>query len=444
MPVARTQQQGIAVIGAGVIGTSVAATLLREGHRVLLLDMRPPGEYCSWGNAGILSPGSCVPLCLPGTLRKVPRWLLDPLGPLTIRPAHLPALLPWLARFVAASRMSRVNPIADALRALLRDTFERWTPLARWAGVAHLIRRSGYLVVYESEANLRRAALAWSIRRERGVACVQVGAAELADLEPELGSHITCGMHLPDHGFVANPAALTKALAAQFVRDGGELQQQRVADIAVESGRVAAIVTESARIPVQALIVCCGVHSTHFSRKLADRIPLESERGYHVEFPADAIQLRQPVMSGEGTFFATPMETGLRIAGAVELAGIDRPPNFARADALATLARRMLPRLPLRGGKPWMGHRPSTPDSLPVIGPAGSVRNAYYAFGHGHLGLGTAAATASLVADMVAGRASPIDREPYRATRFHGRRDAARHHSSPVALVATAESRKEN
>src|SRR5450830_559441 len=176
----------ITIIGAGVAGIATASFLRRDGHDVTVVDMRLPAEYCSSGNAGILSPGSCVPFGMPGNLKNVPRWLLDPLGPLAIRPGYVLRALPWLLRFQAASRMARIDPIADALRALLKQTLDAWGPLAQWAGVPDIIRRTGYLVVYESEQAFRGDALAWKIRRDRGVVCTDLDAARIRELEPAL------------------------------------------------------------------------------------------------------------------------------------------------------------------------------------------------------------------------------------------------------------------
>lgn len=408
----------VVVIGAGVVGTATACTLLREGWQVSLVDKGAPGEYCSWGNAGILSPGSCVPVGLPGTLRKVPQWLTDPLGPLSIRPAHLIPLIPWLLRFSRASRIARVNQIADGLRALLKNTIVDWLELAGWARAERLIRTTGYLVVYESERALRDASLAWRLRRDRGVVWQQLDAAAIRDLEPALGPAYAGGMLLADHGFVSDPGALTKALAVRFGNCGGHFRQTRAMSIRAADGKASGVVTEQGFIEADAVVICAGVHSTAFSRPLGDCIPIETQRGYHVQFAGQQSLLTRPVMSGEGTFFLTPMDNGLRVAGAVEFSGLEAPPNFGRAQALAVLAKRMLPQLDGLEGAPWMGHRPCTPDTLPVIGPARSFCNVVYAFGHGHLGLGTGAATAQLVGDILARREPAIDLAPYSACRF--------------------------
>ena len=410
--------KNITIIGAGVVGMATASCLRRDGHDVTVVDMRPPGEYCSSGNAGILSPGSCVPFGMPGNLKKVPRWLLDPVGPLAIRPGYSLRALPWLLRFQAASRMARIDPIADALRALLRQTLDAWGPLAQWAGVPDIIRRTGYLVVYESEQAFRGDALAWKIRRDRGVVCTDLDAARIRELEPALRGIYARGVFLPEQGFVANPLRLTQALAAQFQRDGGKILQRKVLGIEIDAGGPSVLMTDAGRLSVETLVLCAGVHSNDFSARLGSRVPLESQRGYHVHFENPTVTLRRPVLSGEGKFFATPMETGLRVAGTVEFAGTEAAPNYARADALGVQAARMLPGLAGSNVTQWMGHRPCMPDSLPVIGTSPRFANVYFAFGHGHVGLCGGAPTARIIADLIAGRKPNIDITPYRADRF--------------------------
>ena len=408
----------ITIIGAGIVGVATASYLRRDGHAVTVVDMRPPGEYCSYGNAGILSPGSCVPLATPGVHWKVPGYLADPMGPLTIRWSYLPRAAPWLLRFVAASSRRRVEHIADALRPLLKQTFDAYAPLVHDAGVTDLIRQTGYAVAYEKRAAYLGDTIAWKLRRERGVAVEEVDEAGLKKLVPQLTGRYEMGLYLPEQGFVANPERLTKALAAKFQRDGGLVLQREVRDIEMGPEGPRALETDNGRIPVETLVICAGSHSNLFSAKLGDRLPLEAERGYHVTYSDPAVTLPMPVFMPEHKFFITPMEMGLRIAGQSEFAGIYAPPNYARADILAKHMQRVFPQISGADATKWMGRRPSMPDSLPVIGRATRFANTYYAFGHGHVGLCSGAPTGRLVADLIAGRRPSIDVTPYRPGRF--------------------------
>lgn len=408
----------ITIIGAGIVGIATACYLRRDGHAVTVVDMNPPGEYCSFGNAGILSPGSCAPQAMPGILWKVPGYLADPLGPLTVRWRHLPAMAPWLSKFIISSRIGNVERIADGLRALLRQTFDAYKPLVKHAGVSDLIHHTGYLVVYESERAYRGDALAWKLRRDRGVMIEECDAGAIQRLAPALAKIYRRGLYLPEQGHVANPGRLTKALAAQFQRDGGEILQRKVLDLELGPAGPVALVTDAGRMPVKTLVICAGVHSAEITSMLGEPLPLEAERGYHVTLPEPGMKLLLPVFAPEGKFFVTPMEMGLRIAGQAEFAGIYAAPNYKRAGVLVKHMQRMLPGVDVAGATQWMGRRPSMPDSLPVIGPASKFGDVYYAFGHGHVGLCGGAPTGRIIADLVSGRKPVIDITPYRAGRF--------------------------
>lgn len=410
--------KNVTIIGAGIVGIATAAYLRRDGHDVTVVDLRPPGEYCSFGNAGILSPGSCVPLATPGVLWNVPGYLADPQGPLTVRWPYVLRALPWFARFLAASRETRVERIADALRALLKQTFDAYQPLVQHAGVSDLLRRTGYVVLYRTREAYAGDAIAWGLRRERGVVIEEFGADEVKRRVPQIAGDYEVGLYLPEQGYCANPERLTKSLAAQLVRDGGKLVQRKVLDLEVTVDGPRALITDGGPMPVETLVVCAGAHSNEFSARLGDRLPLEAERGYHVTYSDPRVELPLPVFMPEHKFFLTPMEMGLRIAGQSEFAGVDAEPNYARADILAQHMARILPGLSSADATRWMGRRPSLPDSMPVIGRATRFVNVYYAFGHGHVGLCGGAPTGRIIADLVSGRTPAIDVMPFSASRF--------------------------
>lgn len=411
--------KNITIIGAGIVGIATACYLRRDGHEVTVVDMRPPGEYCSFGNAGILSPGSCVPQALPGVLFKVPGYLSDPLGPLSIRVGYFPKALPWFLRLTLAARRASVERIADALRPLLKQTFDAYLPLVQHAGVPDLIRQTGYAVAYASAQSYRNDALAWQLRRERGVIVEEIDSATLKAKVPQLTGNYEVGLYLPEQGWVANPERLTKALAAQFQRDGGKILQRKVLDIEVGPDGPRALVTDAGNMALQTLVICAGAHSNEFSAKFGDNVPLEAERGYHVTYSDPHFTLPMPIFLPEQKFFVTPMEMGLRIAGQTEFAGLDTEPNYARADILKKQMQKLFPGIRETDATRWMGKRPSMPDSMPVIGPASKVPNVWYAFGHGHVGLCGGAPTGRVIADLIAGRTPSVtDVTPFRVTRF--------------------------
>ena len=408
----------VAVIGAGVIGLACAAALQQRGERVVVIDPRAPGEHCSFGNAGCLSRASCVPLGLPGAWKKVPGWLLDPGGPLRIRARYAHRVAPWLWQLHLATSAVRVNAIADALHPLLDPTIEMWRPLAEWAGVPELIRQDGYAFAYESEAGFAADALGRELRGARGVKIEVLTGGAIREFDPALSAHLTHLVVMPEQGHVPNPLRLSQALAARLREGGAKFVGAAARGFEFLDGRVTRVATDGASVDADAFVIAAGAHSRPLAAALEDEVPLETERGYHMMLAAPSVSPRIPVCSGEGKYFITPMEGGLRVAGTVELAGLDAPPDWARADAMLPGAKRLLPALGHAQATPWMGHRPSLPDSLPVIGRSRRAPNAFYAFGHGHVGLTAAAPTAQVVADLVGGMQPFLDVAPYSAERF--------------------------
>lgn len=411
----------IAVIGAGVIGLACATALQMRGHAITIVDPNPAGEGCSLGNAGCLSRASCVPLGLPGAWKSVPGWLADPSGPLAIDPRYALRIAPWLWRFHRSTSRARVDAIADALHPLLTCTIERWRPLAERASVPELIVQNGYAFAYESEAGFRADALGRELRKARGVAIDVITGHEIREIEPTLSPSVTHLVVLPEQGHCPNPLRLSRALAGTL-RDAGATFVTRAArGFEWSDGRVARIATDAGPVEADHVVLAAGAHSKPLAQMLGASVPLETERGYHAMVFAPSVVPRIPIGSGEGKYIATPMEDGLRIAGTVELAGLEPPPNHRRADVLLAGAKRLFPHLAYQRVERWMGHRPSLPDSLPVIGRSPRYANAWLAFGHGHVGLTAAAPTASLIADLVDGRTPFMDVAPFDARRFSAR-----------------------
>ena len=408
----------IAVIGAGIVGLACAAELQRRGHDVTLIDPLPPGEGCSFGNAGCLSRASCVPLGLPGAWRKVPGWLLDPSGPLSIPPRYALRIAPWLWRFQLSTSLARVNQIADALHPLLDKTIEKWRPLAAWAGVPELIRQDGYAFAYESEEGFLGDALGRELRMARGVKIEVLTGPQVREFDRALSSAITHLVVMPEQGHVPNPIRLSRALADRLKAGGARFVTQTASDFEFRDGRVTRVMTDGVPIDADAVVLAAGAHSKALAAKLGSVVPLETERGYHVMLESPSIAPRIPTCSGEGKYFITPREGGLRVAGTVELAGLDAPPNYSRADPLVPGAKRLLPQLAHGKFERWMGHRPSLPDSMPVLGRSPRFANAFFAFGHGHVGLTAAAPTAEIVADLVSGRDPFMNIAAFSAGRF--------------------------
>ena len=412
----------VGVIGAGMVGITAASFLQRDGHTVFVLDPGAPGEGASFGNAGCLNGSSVVPMSMPGTVRNVPGWLMDPLGPLAIRWRYLPTVAPWLVRFVRAGTPERVKAQARALRALLAPSVETLLPLAKSAGIADLIHRAGHLWVYRTAESYAKDQAAWRLRRDNGVVVTELDADQLRQAEPALSREFTRGILVEENGHLGNPHRMVRGLAEELQRNGGEIHGARATGFALEGGRLKAIRSDRGDFRCDAAVVAAGAWSKPLAAALGDRVPLETERGYHIMIRHPEVMPRLPVADADGKFVGTPMETGLRFAGTVELAGLQAPPDWRRARILLEQGRRLLPGLkanyPEAELSVWMGHRPSLPDSLPCLGPSARSPDVVYAFGHGHVGMAASPMTGKLVADLVAGRAPAIDVTPFRAGRF--------------------------
>jgi D-amino-acid dehydrogenase len=408
----------VVVVGAGAVGMACALALRREGHVVTVLDPQLPGEGASYGNAGIIANCSVDPVGMPGIVRRVPAMLMDPMGPLVIRWRYLPRLLPWLARFVAASRATRVEEISRALSSLLGNAAESWDELIRGTDAQRYIVRRGWIHAYESDAAFAAAQPVIALRRRRGVRIEILTPAELRELEPAAAPIFRRAVYLPDTGFATSPLRLVRAVADAFVAAGGTLVHERVTGFARRAEGVSAVFTDHGAHPAESVIIAAGAWSRPLAAILGSRVPLDTERGYHLMLPTPAQALRHPLSSGERKFILLPMLDGIRLNGGVEFAGLEAPADFTRIRLMVAHARRMLPGLGDDIRSEWLGFRPSMPDSLPVIGLAPACPGALFAFGHGHVGLTAAASTAAIIADLVAGRTPAIDVRPFRPERF--------------------------
>ena len=409
----------VVVVGAGIVGICCAAYLQRDGRDVVVVDREGPGAGTSKGNAGALSPYSCVPLAMPGVFKKIPGWLTDPEGPLTIQPRYFPRALPWLLRFSLAARPERVAQIADGLVSLHRHVYDCYAPLVAAAGCGALIHRSGTLNVYRSARAFEASRSDWAMRSERGGTMRALSGDEMRELVPELSPAYTHGMFLPDHGYLANPHRLVQLLATQFVADGGRIERAAVRALERRDGGASTVVLDDGRtLDAACVVVAAGAWSNRLLAPLHLRIPLETQRGYQVTIADAGIDPKLPVNVAEAKFYATPMEEGLRVAGTVEFAGLDAPPVYRRARRLLEQVRELYPRIRVDRFTEWMGHRPCLPDTLPVIGSPRAHRGLVLAFGHGHNGMTSGPVTGRLVADLVAGRQPFIDPAPFSPDRF--------------------------
>lgn len=419
------QAPRVAVIGAGIVGVCSALALLKAGCAVTLVEPGAPGgpQAASFGNGAWLSPASIVPMSMPGLWRKVPGYMRDPEGPLTIRLRHLPGLAPWLVRFLAAGwSVEKVSRTAGLLAGLLRDAPARHAALAAEAGQGDLIRRDGLLYAYPDRAAFAADALGWRLRRENGVAWRELEGAELAAFEPALSPHYGFAALVEAGGHCLDPGAHVAGLARHAQALGAQRVVARATGFTFAGGRLAAVATDQGPVPCDRAVIAAGARSGHLAALAGDRVPLESERGYHVEVENPAAAPRIPVMPSDGKMGNTLTRGGLRASGQVELSSLDDPPDWRRADILL---RHLVATYPGLGPVEaltvtrWQGNRPSTPDGLPVIGRASGCPDIFHAFGHGHVGLASGPVTGEMVAALVTGAPSPVPLAPFSCVRFH-------------------------
>ena len=415
----------VAVIGGGVVGLAAALEIMRDGHAVTIVEPALPGgeQSASYGNGTLLNPSSVVPMSSPGLWRKVPFYLLDPLGPLTIRWSYLPRVLPWLRRFLmAGSTAAKVAATGRALQVLLADAPALHRKLANEAGVGDLITRQGVLFAFPDRAAFQAEALSWRVRRDNGIKWLELDEDELRQREPSLDRHYTFGVLIEENGQCRDPGAYVSALAAHAVALGATILRTNATGFRIEAGRLQAVTTRDGEVACDKAVIAAGAWSKVLAAAAGDRVFLETERGYHVVISDPGIEPRYPVMPSDGKMACVMTPAGLRLAGQVEIAGLNAAPNWKRAEVLLKFARQVYPGLPADlppdRVKLWMGHRPSTPDGLPVLGLASGCSDVVHAFGHGHVGLTAAAMSGKVVADLVTGRSPPFDLAPYAAARF--------------------------
>lgn len=408
----------VAVIGAGIIGTSIAERLQFEGKRVLLVDRLSPGEGCSKGNAGHFASDVILPLANFETLLKVPKLLMDPLGPLSIKWSYFPQLLPWLMRYAWAAMPHKTSKTIAALKILNRPSITRYQQLLNRTGLNSLLTQRGALTVYSSAAAAKKNTRHMNFVKQHDVKIEQLSGGQVRELEPCLSPAIAGGLYYPDTAHSINPYRLVTALAECFLQGGGEVINQEVLNLDTTADSYVRLKCYGSEIIAKQVIIACGAWSKQLVSQVGYKVPLETERGYHLMLPNSEVEITRPISSFERSFVMTPMEEGLRLAGTVELAGLKAAENHQRSKQLYQHAQQILPQVNDINSTSWMGHRPSLPDSLPVIGRSKINSRMLFAFGHQHLGLTQAAVTADLLSDLIHHKQSSMDIEPFSIERF--------------------------
>ncbi|MCG8442325.1 MAG: FAD-dependent oxidoreductase, partial [Caulobacterales bacterium] len=413
----------VIVVGAGIVGVATAIWLQRDGHRVTLIDRVDPGDEAgaSYGNGGVLASCSIVPLTVPGLMRKAPKMLFDRDEPLFLKWRYLPRLAPWLRRYLRHCKPEEARRIAAALYPIVGDSLADHQALAAGTGAEKWVIPSSFLFLYRDRRHFAEDAFAWTLRHAHGFRWDELEGAALQAYDPVYGDDMQFAADVPGHGRIADPGRYVRDLADHAAANGARIIKAEVEDIAHAEGRVTGVRAGGETIPCSAAVIAAGAHAHTLTAKLGLNVPLESERGYHIDLWGASRMPKAPTLVASGKFVATPLEGRLRLAGIVEFGGLDAPPSRAPFALLRRQIKSAMPGLKWEEAREWMGHRPTIVDSIPVIGEAPALKGAYLGFGHHHVGLTGGAKTGRLLAQLISGRAPNIDLAPYAPSRFRAR-----------------------
>ena len=408
----------VTILGAGIVGITTALSLTERGFKVALIDRNPPAEGASYGNAGSLSPWSCVPQSMPGLWKSIPGWLLDPEGPVALRTGYTIKFLPWAIKFFQSGQEYRLPTIADAMMALTRPTVTLYRHHLKGTGSEELVRDSVYVHVFRNAADADLSKLGWRMRSERQVPLEVVKGDALREIEPALSQQFGAAVLIKQQGRALDPGGIGKVLAEKAQAMGVCFMRCRVESLVPEAGGAWRIKTDAGPVKANQLVVAMGAWSGKLMQDLGIKAPLEAERGYHLVFRDPGVSLNNAIMNVDAKFVISSMSAGVRCAGTAEFAGVDAAPDYRRARVFKKLAKEMFPDLNVDDVQEWMGPRPSTPDSVPYLGEVPGFANLYVAYGHGHTGMTMAPKTGEIIASLIAGETLDVNMTPYRIGRF--------------------------
>ncbi len=408
----------LVVVGAGVIGTAIAYEMQKRGRKVTLVDREAPGRGASFGNMASIAVTEFMPASRPSVWRQMPGWLMDPEGPIRVRPGYLPKLVPWFFRFLLASRPAKLRELEAQGAALCERALGDTQRLMHELGIADHMTEQGCLSLYTDEAEFRADRDHIEILERFGFAHEVLDGWALRELEPEITKKIGKAVLFPENRSLRDPYAYVCRLVEAFQGLGGRVIRANVQGFE-RAGHLQSIrLQDGQTLDAQQVVLCAGAFTARLAATLGEPIPLETERGYHTQIMAPGLSLRHSIIWPARAFMVTPTAGGIRVGGTVEMAGLDAPPDYRRAQVTVKRAKEALPNLRVEQATEWMGHRPAFPDTVPLLSPSGKVPGIFYATGHGHLGLTYAATTARLMGQLISGETPDIDLRPYHIDRF--------------------------
>ena len=382
------------VIGAGIIGTAIAHDLQRRGRQVVLIDRDAPGCGASFGNMASIAVTEFMPSSRTSVWRQIPGWMLDPEGPVRVRPGYMPRLMPWFLRFIAASRPSKLRELEAQGAALCARVYDDLLPLLRETGLEGELTEEGCLSLYADEVEFRADREHIEILERFGSPHEVIGRQAIKVLEPELSDKIGMAVLFPQNRSIRDPYRLVLRLAERFTGLGGCIEQGEAVGFNRGDGITAVRLKDGRSLAADEVVICAGAYSGRLAQLLDEPIPLETERGYHTQIMAPGISMKHSIIWPARAFMVTPTAGGIRVGGTVEMAGLDAPPDYRRSQVTVRRATEALPNLQCQDFTEWMGHRPALPDTVPILSASAKTKGVYYATGHGHLGLTYAATTA--------------------------------------------------
>lgn len=406
------------VVGAGIIGTAIAHDLARRGRQVVLLDRDSPGRGASFGNMASIAVTEFMPASRPSIWRQIPGWMLAPEGPVRVRPSYMPKLVPWFARFIAASRPSKLRELEAQGAALCGRALGDTLDLLAETGLQEQISEEGCLSLYTDEAEFRADREHIEILDRFGFPHEVIGRQAIQALEPELSDKIGLAVLFPQNRSMKDPYKLVLALAERFQALGGRIERGEVIGFTRSDRMREVVLKDGRRLPADEVVIAAGAFSARLMKDLGEPIPLETERGYHTQIMSPGIALKHSIIWPARAFMVTPTADGIRVGGTVEMAGLDAAPDYRRSKVTVRRATEALPNLRCEGFTEWMGHRPALPDTVPILSASAKTKGLFYATGHGHLGLTYAATTARLMGELITGAKPALDLHPYRVNRF--------------------------
>ena len=409
-------EPSVGVIGAGIQGVCISLCLIKKGFRVTLIDRNEPGSSASYGNAGHFSPYASVPINRPDVLIDVPAMLFSATGPLSLKWNYVPKMIPWFIKFIKNCSRKKMMHTAKYMHQILDLALPAYDDLFKEIDISGLVENKG-IIYFWTNKDLKSRELEINIRKELGVEQQLLTAHEIHDLEPHIRKIYHSGIYYPSARHARNPKKILLKLFDLFLQKGGHFEKQNVNTINFSSDEKPIIKTNLNSYIFDKSVIACGAFSKKLTDEVNEKIPLDTERGYHVHFKGHDHLLTRPVIFLNRGFGITPMEPGLRVVGTVEFGGLNNPISKKRIVNLVNNAKYLFPELTEHYDE-WLGFRPTLPDCLPVMGPSKNYKNLYYSFGHHHLGWTLGAISGKIMARMIAGENTNLDLSAYNSLRF--------------------------